>query len=113
MGIAAPLSGFLVFGIGLLAGVIAVALGVIGLVKTRAATGRPGRGSALTGLLLGLVPVVCVAAVAGPSRGHPRINDITTDTADPPAFTNPARPYPGEAFAAAQRGGYPDIAPIL
>jgi len=113
LGIAAPLSGFLVFGIGLLAGVIAVALGVVGLVKTRAATGRPGRGSALTGLLLGLLPVVCVAVVAGPSRGHPRINDITTDPADPPAFSNPARPYPGEAFATEQRAAYPDLAPIV
>jgi uncharacterized protein (DUF1499 family) len=112
LGMASAFTGFRVFLIGLLAGLIALVLGVVGLVKTRAATGRPGRASALTGLLLGLVPVVCVAVVSAPSRGLPAINDITTDPADPPAFANPGRSYPGEEFAAAQRAAYPDLAPI-
>jgi hypothetical protein len=113
LGIASAFTGFRVFLIGLLAGLIAVVLGVIGLVKTRAATGRPGRASAVTGLLLGLVPVVCVAAVAGPSRGYPPINDISTDLADPPAFADPGRSHPGDEFAKAQRAAYPDLATIV
>jgi uncharacterized protein (DUF1499 family) len=113
LGIASAFTGFRVFLMGLLAGLIALVLGVIGLVKTRAATGRPGRASALTGLLLGLIPVVCVVVAAAPSRGLPAINDITTDPGDPPAFASPGRSYPGEAFATAQRAAYPDLAPIL
>src|SRR5262245_14929753 len=104
--------GFRIFGMGLLSGLIALVLGVVGLVKTRASTGRPGRASALTGLLLGAIPVACVAVIIGPSRGLPAINDITTDTADPPAFTTPGRTYPGEEFAQAQRAAYPDLASI-
>ncbi len=112
LGLASAFVGFRTLLIGLLAGLVALVLGVVGLVKTRTATGRPGRASALTGLLLGLVPVVCVAVAAGPARDLPAINDITTDPADPPAFANPGRTYPGEEFATAQRAAYPDLAPI-
>ncbi len=112
IGVASAFAGFRIFGLGLLSGLVALVLGVVGLVKTRAATGRPGRASALTGLLLGAIPVACVVVVAGPARNLPAINDITTDPADPPAFANPGRTYPGEEFAQAQRAGYPDLAPI-
>lgn len=55
-------------------------------------------------------------------RSAPRIHDITTDTANPPAFAavlplrkdaanSPA--YGGEAVAAAQRAAYPDIGPLV
>ena len=51
----------------------------------------------------------------------PPINDITTDTANPPAFAAilPLRAdakvpsaYPGEAFAKQQQAAYPDIKPV-
>jgi uncharacterized protein (DUF1499 family) len=51
----------------------------------------------------------------------PPINDITTDTANPPAFAAilPLRAdapvpsaYPGEAFARQQHAAYPDIKPV-
>jgi uncharacterized protein (DUF1499 family) len=112
LGLASAFVGFRIFLIGLLAGLVALGLGAVGLVKTRAATGRPGRASALTGTLLGAVVVVLVFAAAQPWKGLPPINDITTDPADPPAFASPGRPYPGEEFAAAQRVAYPDLAPI-
>ena len=112
LGMASAFVGFRIFGIGLLSGLVALLLGVVGLVKTRSATGRPGRASALTGLLLGAVPVACVVFAAGPARNLPAINDITTDPADPPAFANPGRTYPGEEFAQKQRAAYPDLAPI-
>lgn len=43
------------------------------------------------------------------------INDISTDTEDPPVFWDMPNPteYPGEQFAVLQRTGYPDIAPLL
>jgi uncharacterized protein (DUF1499 family) len=112
LGLASPFAGFLVFVGGLFAGLAALVLGVAGLLATRAASARAGRPSATTGLLLGALIVACVAVAVSPGRGLPRINDITTDPADPPAFSDPARAYPGEEFARAQRAAYPDLAPI-
>ena len=56
------------------------------------------------------------------ARALPLINDITTDTANPPAFVailplRAAAPVPagyaGETAASAQRAAYPDIVPIV
>jgi uncharacterized protein (DUF1499 family) len=47
------------------------------------------------------------------AQSVPRINDITTDTANPPRYMTTARQYPGEEFARLQRAAYPDIAPVL
>jgi len=56
------------------------------------------------------------------ARSLPVINDITTDTVDPPAFVAilPRRAdapvpsvYPGAATAQAQRAAYPDISPLV
>jgi uncharacterized protein (DUF1499 family) len=56
------------------------------------------------------------------ARSVPPIHDITTDTADPPAFVavlplragapNPAE-YGGEEIAAAQQQAYPDVRPLI
>ncbi len=56
------------------------------------------------------------------ARAAPRINDISTDTTEPPAMVvtqqmrrgalNPPA-YPGNGAAAQQRAAYPDIQPIL
>lgn len=64
------------------------------------------------------VPVVLLLQ----ARALPPINDITTDTANPPAFVailplRAAEPVPagyaGETAASAQRAAYPDIVPIM
>jgi uncharacterized protein (DUF1499 family) len=47
------------------------------------------------------------------ASGMPPINDITTDTANPPAFMTVKLDYPGEQFARQQRAAYPDIQPIV
>lgn len=56
------------------------------------------------------------------ARSLPVINDITTDTADPPSFVAilPRRAdapvpsvYPGAATAQAQRAAYPEISPLV
>jgi len=112
LGLASPFVGFRIFGLGLLAGLAALVLGLFGIAATRSSSGREGRAQALTGLLLGAVVVACVAFAARPGIGVPAINDITTDPADPPAFSDPSRSYPGAAFAEAQRAAYPDLAPI-
>lgn len=47
------------------------------------------------------------------ATGAPPINDITTDTANPPAYMTAKVGYPGEQFAKQQRSAYPDIQPIV
>jgi uncharacterized protein (DUF1499 family) len=112
LGLASAFVGFRIFGLGLLAGLAAFVLGLVGIATTRASSARIGRAHALTGLLLGAVVVGCVAFAARPGIGVPAINDITTDPSDPPAFSDPERGYPGSEFADAQRAAYPDLAPI-
>jgi len=109
---------FRIFGIGLLAGVLTLLVAVVGLLRTRAASGRSGRRSAVIGAVLGGGLTVLLFALAAPGRNLPTINDITTDLEDPPRFEAIAREpanrgrdlaYPGEPFAAQQRLGYPDL----
>src|SRR5258708_11025472 len=47
------------------------------------------------------------------ARAVPPINDITTDTENPPRYMTQPRTYPGGEFARQQRAAYPDIAPVL
>jgi uncharacterized protein (DUF1499 family) len=99
----------------------ALALGAVGVWLTRAASGRPGRGRALLGLLVGLGLVGTVAVAAGPSRGLPPVNDITTNPDDPPVFSASAKleanegrdlSYAGGELARVTREAYPDLVPI-
>ena len=107
LGLSPVMGGFGAFALGLLLGLVALVLGLVGLFL-----GRAGRPAALTGALLGLVIVAAGAVASAPGRGLPRINDITTDPADPPAFADPKLAYPGAAFASQQRAAYPDLAPL-
>ena len=106
------LVGFLVFDIGGLLGLIALVIGIVGAVR--------GHGAGM-GLVLGGVVTVAFFAIAARGGKVPRINDITTDTANPPQFVaaitidaNRGRDmaYPGPSFAEQQRAGYPDLAPL-
>jgi uncharacterized protein (DUF1499 family) len=121
LGVLEPFVGFRIFLLGALSGLLALLLGLIGLYLTRASAYREGRGRALLGSVLGALVVGATLASAGPGLGVPPINDITTNPDDPPAFAaaledpgNQGRDmsYPGADFAAQQRAGYPDLAPI-
>ena len=113
----APLVGFGVFALGILLAVIATVLGVIALLR-----GAPGvRSTALAGLALGILVMAVTVAVARSGSGVPRINDITTDTENPPQFVsaqtlpqNAGRDmaYPGEEFARQHKEGYPNLAAL-
>ncbi len=121
LGALSPYAGFAIFAFGgLLCGLLALVLGMIGLWRTRATTGREGRGRALRGALLGAAILALIAGAAGSGRGVPAINDITTNPDDPPVFAHAGQlpgnegrdlSYPSD-FAAKQRAGYPDLAPI-
>jgi uncharacterized protein (DUF1499 family) len=120
IGVLSPFVGFRLFLFGGLLGLLALVFGAIGLWRTRAAAGREGRGRALRGALLGAAIVALIGGSAGSGAGVPAINDITTNPDDPPAFEfaanlpgNEGRDYMYPAdFAARQRAGYPDLAPI-
>ncbi len=116
-GVFAPMMGFSVFAVGLLLSLPAL---VIGLVARLRAQDAGNRQKALTGAAIGGALLVIGLVSALPGTSVPRINDITTDLEDPPAFDAVAQlgpnqgrdlDYPPE-FAAIQRDGYPDLAPL-
>ncbi len=117
LGALPPIGGFMVFGLGLVASLLAVLLAPFALYATRPAGRRAGRGLAWLGLACAVLLLGGVVGTRLPSSDLPRINDITTDLADPPAFaSDPAgmgreMSYPA-GFAAEVKRGYPDLAPI-
>ncbi len=81
--------------------------------------GRTGLGSAISGMVLGLLLLVYPAYLGYKATKLPPISDITTDPANPPRFDTLARlrpsdrlAYPGAAAAQMQQKAYPDIVPL-
>jgi uncharacterized protein (DUF1499 family) len=94
-GHAAPDVGLQVFTIGLINAAIGLMLGVIAVPLTVISpTRKAGRVPAIIGFALSLVMVAAVAVIVGPRLKYPPINDISTDTASPPAFVH-ATQLPG------------------
>jgi uncharacterized protein (DUF1499 family) len=121
LGVLSPFVGFALAGGALPLALAALGAGIVGLVRTRKATGRGGRGRAWVGFAYGagLIGLGVVLLAVRPRL--PRINDITTDMSDPPRFVAALRApenagrdlaYPA-GFAPEQRAGYPDVRPIL
>jgi len=114
-GAISPMFGFQwLFGLGLLEAIAGLAVGLVALHRTRAASGLGGRGFAWTGVGLGLAAVALLLVALRPGAGLPAINDITTDPEDPPLFSATDRDtsYPAEGFAPQQRAAYADLEPI-
>jgi uncharacterized protein (DUF1499 family) len=116
-GIVAPLHGFVIFGFGLLLAVLALVCGIGAL----AIGPSDRRRKVVPSILLVLLMLLAVTVIVGPAGKSPRINDITTDTENPPQFLNAPMlaenagrdmSYPGAALAAQQKAGYPDLAPL-
>lgn len=104
------LAGFVPFALG---GLVALVVGLVSLVQA-----LRGRGIGLGGTAA-LIAGVAFVLIAARGRGAPRINDFTTDVADPPAFhqaaTIPANAgrdlgYPRE-YAAIQQSCCADLRP--
>lgn len=115
--VVSPMVGFVVMGIGLLDCTLALVCGVIALLRGPAG----GRGAALGGIIPAVLVIGAVLFAASPGGSVPRINDITTDTENPPQFKQALRldenagrdfSYPGESFASQQRAGYGEIRPL-
>ena len=124
LGLLKPFHGFLIFVSGwVLGGLLALIFGLVGLRATRPETGLSGRSLAWCGAFMGAALLGLLVALLSKMGGVPRIHDITTDTADPPAFVAAAKnpdnagrnmAYPeGAADAAAQqKAGYADLQPF-
>lgn len=98
------------------------ALGLATIVPTRPGDRRRGFVAAALALAIGLAGAWAPFTLFLQAVGAPRINDVTTDTVNPPplvvtlkmrgdAATPPA--YPGKSAADQQHAAYPDIAPIV
>ncbi|HEY5896379.1 MAG TPA: DUF1499 domain-containing protein [Burkholderiales bacterium] len=104
-------TGFVVFRWAAYCGIAAALLAVLVLAVPR----WRAAGIALPAfaLLLGLAVFYVPLQFQDRARAVPPINDISTDTAEPPAYMTATRAYPGEAFARQQHAAYPDIAPAM
>jgi uncharacterized protein (DUF1499 family) len=121
LGVIAPFLGFGLFAfVGGPLAVLAVIVSAFALRATRASGGLGGRNLAWAGLAMGAAMLLVLSRSASAGAGLPRINDITTDPNDPPAFEYTLRDpatrdrdysYPA-GFADLQRAAYPDLAPI-
>ncbi len=110
-----PLRGFALFGLGLLLCLLAFAATLLVGALRRGRFDWPA-------LFIGTPVAALIAFALVQSRGYPRINDITTDFADPPRFVHAGTlaanrgrdlSYPGEAFAQEQSRAYPQVRPLL
>jgi uncharacterized protein (DUF1499 family) len=113
-----PLAGFNIFLAGFAMGTLGLLIGVAAAVHGGVGAQNP---LALPGLVLCALLVLPVAGMALRGRKFPPINDITTNTAVPPLFTQTAQmpehkginfTYPGEQFARRQREAYADVQPL-
>ena len=113
LGVLPGFVGFLAFALGALVGFIGVVAGIVGALK-----GQPKPG--LVAVALGLLAIVAVLFPAMAAGKHPRINDISTDLEDVPAFTK-ASSLPGnegrnlgypEEFKPIVRESYKDLKPL-
>lgn len=108
----------MVLGVGLLAvGVVTGGLAIAA--SLRAGTGVPWVVALL--VLVALIPLGMVASMIVTGLRVPAIHDISTDTADPPAFValiplrqgaNSPAEYDGPEAARLQQEGYPDLASL-
>lgn len=107
--ITSPIAGFALFGLGGLLGIAALIAGVAAAVH--------GDGYGM-GLVAGALVTVVFVMLAAPGRRYPPINDITTDTINPPQFvrapslTGRDMTYVRDAFAPQQQAAYPDLRPL-
>jgi len=96
------------------AAIIALIVSVVGTFKTRPHTQQRGLLLGLTGIILSLPVIAATLLFEYSATAYPLINDITTDTQDPPSYWDVPNPieYPGQAVADLQLAAYPDLKPL-
>ncbi len=85
-------------------------------------TGRQGAARVVSGAVVALALLAIPLSLWVVSQEWPAINDVSTDMARPPAFTELSKlreagsntaDYPAEAFAPLQKASYPDLKPLI
>ncbi|HEX2510893.1 MAG TPA: DUF1499 domain-containing protein [Microvirga sp.] len=114
-------AGFVVMGAGLALAMLAVVLALIAFIRIWQ-EGRRGLGSAVRGMLIATAVLAYPAWFAGKAVALPPINDVTTDTDNPPQFSRSravleARggrvpPDQPREVREAQREAYAQVAPL-
>ena len=118
-----PFFGFQLMLIGLVFAALSVLSGLIALPMTYFSPKRRGAlNRALVGFFLALLVVMPITVIAVRTRQYPLINDITTDTKNPPVFVKAIELQPkhgrdmsyNQQFAAIQSAApaYSDLAPL-
>jgi uncharacterized protein (DUF1499 family) len=119
--IAAPFMGFQLFLFGLLFGVLALALGLIGLFRTRQPNTQHAHSRAVIASYLGAILTAILVYLALGAKGYPAINDITTNFDNPPEFVYAQRfvqnggrnlAYDKSRYAQRQQQGYGPMQPL-
>ncbi|HZY60830.1 MAG TPA: DUF1499 domain-containing protein [Candidatus Binataceae bacterium] len=120
-GIAAPFLAFQLFLFGMVFGVLGLIIGLVGLFRTRRPESRAAHGRAVIACYLGALLTALLVYLAMGSSGYPSINDISTDTDNPPEFVQ-AVSLPGNQgrklaydkvkYAERQHQGYPALEPL-
>jgi len=106
---------FSLFGWATYAAIPALISSAYALFKTHPQGKQRGFLFAIMGIVLS-VPIISMTVMFEyNAKAYPRINDISTDTLDPPSFWDVAEPmeYPGESVAELQQEAYPDLKPLL
>ncbi len=90
---------------------IAFLLCLIGILKTKKHGRFRGIGLGILGILLSFPIMTSYFLFQYSAKIYPPINDISTDTINPPVFWDVPNPteYPGSKVAKIQKAGYPDL----
>lgn len=100
-------TGFVIFRYSAYVAIVAIA--VAAAVLAIPATRRIGIALPIFALILAAAVLYVPLQLQSRARSVPPINDITTDTSNPPQYMTTARAYPGAEFARQQRAAYPDL----
>lgn len=104
-------TGLTVFRVGAYVGIAAMVLAV--LVFLVPAARKQGVLTPIVAFVIGALAFGVPFKFQQTASSVPRINDITTDTVNPPKYMTTTRAYPGAEFARQQRAAYPDIGPVM
>lgn len=120
--IAARLEPPLVIAVAAIAAAAAIVLGILASLAAPRGSGKPGVLSALFGVGLGLVAAYIPLSWRLAAQTLPPINDVSTDTRDPPQLVallpmrgdaTTAAEHAGDRVARLQAAGYPDIGSVM
>jgi len=96
------------------AAIIALIASGYGAFKARLQGRHRGLLLGMTGIALSLPVITATVLFEYSAKVYPGINDISTDTQDPPSFWDVPNPmeYPGQVAADLQQAAYPDLSPL-